>query len=42
MLPGGQATIWCLAMLSIYSLLAYFSGRISFRWRRIYWRWAGG
>jgi hypothetical protein len=42
MLPGGQAAIWCLTMLCIYSLLAYFSGRISFRWRRIYWRWAGG
>jgi hypothetical protein len=41
MLPGGQATVWCLAMLSLYSLLAYFSGRISFRWRRTYWRWAG-
>jgi hypothetical protein len=42
MLPGGQATLWCLAMLSVYSLLAYFSGRISFRWRRTYWRWANG
>ncbi len=42
MLPGGQAMIWCLVMLGIYSLLAYFSGRVSFRWRRIYWRWANG
>lgn len=41
LLPGGQATVWCLAMLGTYSLLAYLSGRISFRWRRIYWRWAG-
>jgi hypothetical protein len=41
MLPGGQATVWCLVMLGLYSLLAYLSGRISFRWRRTYWRWAG-
>ncbi len=39
-LPGHQATTWCLAMLTVSGLLAYFSGRISFRWRRTYWRWA--
>jgi hypothetical protein len=42
LLPGGQATVWCLTMLGIYSLLAYFSGRISFRWQRVYRRWASG
>lgn len=39
-LPGHQATTWCLTMLTLSGLLAYFSGRISFRWRRTYWRWA--
>jgi hypothetical protein len=39
-MPGNQATIWCLAMLGVFGLLAYFSGRLSFRWRRNYWRWA--
>ena len=39
-LPGRQATTWCLLMLTLSGLLAYFSGRISFRWRRTYWRWA--
>ena len=38
-LPGHQATIWCLMMLVLSACLAYFSGRISFRWRRAYWRW---
>lgn len=41
-LSGGGAAIWCLAMLGTYALLAYFSGRVSFRWRRVYWRSAGG
>jgi len=41
-LSGGGAAIWCLAMLGAYALLAYFSGRVSFRWRRAYWRSAGG
>jgi hypothetical protein len=39
-LPGHQAAIWCLMMLVLSAALAYFSGRISFRWRRAYWRWA--
>ena len=39
-LPGHQATTWCVMMLTLSGLLAYFSGRISFRWRRTYWRWA--
>jgi hypothetical protein len=33
-----QATIWCLLMLVVFGLLAYFSGRISIRWQRGYWR----
>lgn len=33
---GKKAAGWCLIMLSISSLLAYFSGRISVRWRRAY------
>jgi len=39
-LPGHQATIWCLMMVILSALLAYFAGRVSFRWRRAYWRWA--
>ncbi len=33
---GHKATGWCLIMLSICSLLAYFSGRISSRWQHAY------
>jgi hypothetical protein len=33
---GYKATGWCLIMLSICSLLAYFSGRIGARWRHVY------
>lgn len=33
---GKKAAGWCLIMLSISSLLAYFSGRISVRWHRAY------
>jgi len=33
---GNKAAGWCLIMLSISSLLAYFSGRISVRWRHAY------
>lgn len=33
-----QAAIWCLLMLVVFGLLAYFSGRISIRWQRSYWR----
>lgn len=39
-LPGQQATIWCLMMVILSAFLAYFAGRVSFRWRRAYWRWA--
>lgn len=42
LLVGGRASLWCLAMLCTYALLAYFSGRVSFRWRRAYWQCAGG
>lgn len=38
--PRSQATIWCLVMLVVLGLLAYFSGRASIRWQRGYWRWA--
>lgn len=33
---GNKAAGWCLIMLSISSLLAYFSGRISVRWHHAY------
>jgi len=33
---GKKAAGWCLIMLSISILLAYFSGRISVRWRQAY------
>lgn len=33
---GKKAAGWCLIMLSLSSLLAYFSGRISVRWRHAY------
>jgi len=35
-LYGNKAAGWCLIMLSISSLLAYFSGRISVRWHHAY------
>ena len=35
-LTGHQATGWCLIMLSISILLAYFSGRIGTSWHRAY------
>lgn len=39
--PRGQAPTWCLGMLVVFSLLAYFSGRTSIRWQRTYWRGVG-
>jgi hypothetical protein len=35
-LAGNKATGWCLIMLSLACLLAYFSGRISVRWSNAY------
>jgi hypothetical protein len=31
---GGQAALWCLCMASVFTLLAFFAGRISVRWHR--------
>jgi hypothetical protein len=31
---GGQAALWCLCMASLFTLLAFFAGRMSVRWRR--------
>jgi len=36
--PRSQATTWCLVMLGMFGVLAYFGGRASIRWQRIYWR----
>jgi hypothetical protein len=33
-LPTGRAAIWCLCMTSIMASLAFFVGRMSFRWRQ--------
>jgi len=30
---GGRASLWCFVMLCLSSLVSYFSGRISVRWR---------
>ena len=32
-LRGGRASLWCFVMLCLTSLVSYFSGRISVRWR---------
>ena len=31
---GGQAALWCLCMASLFTLLAFFAGRMSVRWHR--------
>ncbi|MFN0018716.1 MAG: hypothetical protein ACKVP0_10690 [Pirellulaceae bacterium] len=31
---GGKAALWCLCMMSVMTLLAFFAGRISVRWRQ--------
>lgn len=31
---GGKAALWCLCMISITTLLAFFAGRMSVRWHR--------
>jgi hypothetical protein len=33
-LAGGQAALWCLCMVSIATILAFFAGRMSVQWRR--------
>ena len=32
-LEGGRASLWCLCMMSVAILLAFFAGRLSVRWR---------
>jgi hypothetical protein len=34
MVAGGQAALWCLCMSSLFTLLAFFAGRMSVRWHR--------
>ena len=33
-LRGGQATMWCLIMMSLTSLLSYLSSRVASRWQK--------
>jgi len=33
-LTGGKAALWCLCMVSLSSILAFFAGRLSIRWQR--------
>jgi len=33
-LAGGRAALWCLAMTSVFTILAFFAGRLSVQWRR--------
>ncbi len=33
-LAGGQAALWCLCMVSVATILAFFAGRMSVRWRQ--------
>lgn len=33
-LAGGRAALWCLAMVSVSTILAFFAGRLSVQWRR--------
>jgi hypothetical protein len=33
-LAGGQAALWCLSMIGISTMLAYFSGRLTRHWQR--------
>jgi hypothetical protein len=33
-LAGGQAALWCLCMVSVATILAFFAGRMSVQWRR--------
>ena len=33
-LAGGKAALWCLSMISLSVILAFFSGRLSLHWRK--------
>ena len=33
-LAGGKAALWCLCMVSLTTILAFFAGRMSVQWRR--------
>jgi hypothetical protein len=33
-LAGGKAALWCLCMVSVATILAFFAGRMSVRWRQ--------
>ena len=33
-LAGGKAALWCVAMVSVSTVLAFFAGRLAMRWRR--------
>ena len=33
-LAGGKAALWCLCMVSLSTILAFFSGRLSARWHK--------
>jgi len=33
-LPGGKAALWCLCMVSLSAILAFFAGRLSSQWQR--------
>src|SRR5437764_13056873 len=33
-LAGGKASLWCLCMTSLSTILAFFAGRLSIQWRR--------
>jgi hypothetical protein len=33
-IEGGKAALWSLCMVSLFTLLAFFAGRMSVRWRR--------
>lgn len=37
--PRAGASAWCLGMLVVFTLLAYASGRTSFRWQQGFQRW---
>jgi hypothetical protein len=34
-LAGGKAVLWCLSMVSVSTILAFFAGRLSTRWHRM-------
>lgn len=34
-LAGGKAVLWCLSMVSLSTILAFFAGRLSARWHKM-------